>query len=147
MTGIQKILARPQQENPALRLLIIFGLILLLQVPISMVDGLIAERSLSREQAVQEVMQKWGHAQNIVGPQLVIPMTRRLDDGAEVQRTLVILPETLQAHARMASKPAVEASTRYRSTRRGYNSPVASGSKPSRMSIRDTRRTGIGPAW
>ncbi|EGV52554.1 hypothetical protein [Candidatus Endoriftia persephone] len=35
MTGIQKILTRPQQENPALRLLIIFGLILLLQIPLS----------------------------------------------------------------------------------------------------------------
>jgi len=51
----------------------IAALSLLLQIPISMIGGLIGEREERRAEAVRDVSSKWGAAQMLTGPVLVVP--------------------------------------------------------------------------
>ena len=48
-------------------------LILLLLIPMSMIENLIYERERTQQSAINEVSDKWGHAQTIIGPILKIP--------------------------------------------------------------------------
>ncbi len=61
-----------------LRVLAIGGLILLLQIPIAMIRGVIEERAWRRGEAVREVQSSWGGAQRIVGPRILVPLTRTI---------------------------------------------------------------------
>jgi inner membrane protein len=63
------------QRSQMLRLLSVALLALLLQIPISIVATRIAERQARRDEAVAEVSSKWGLAQEITGPALVVPYT------------------------------------------------------------------------
>lgn len=73
-----------------LRLLMVGFLALILQIPISMIGGLISERETRRADAVAEVSSKWGREQSISGPALVVPYT----NGADA-RYAIFLPEQL----------------------------------------------------
>jgi inner membrane protein len=57
------------------RILILFVLVILFQVPILALDGLIRERQGRRDAAVDEVASKWGRQQSVIGPMLVVPYT------------------------------------------------------------------------
>lgn len=48
-------------------------LILLLLIPIQMIQSVISEREARRASAIAEVSEKWGGAQTVVGPILVVP--------------------------------------------------------------------------
>ena len=65
-----------------LRLLAIGALVLLLQIPIAMIEGVIQERSWRRSEAVADVQAKWGGEQHVAGPRLVVPVTRNLPPAA-----------------------------------------------------------------
>lgn len=90
-------------SKPLVRLLLIAGLVLLLQVPILLIESVIREREYTRIAAVDEVTGKWGQGQTIMGPVMTIPYTHRFKtedkNGKDVWREQVklaaFLPETL----------------------------------------------------
>jgi inner membrane protein len=104
------------RNSQMLRLLSVGFLALLLQIPIAMIGSRVAERQQRRDEAVAEVSAKWGNAQAITGPALVVPYTHRWtsndDKGQTVVRTelrhAVFLPDRLRATG------GLEAETRHR---------------------------------
>ncbi len=50
-------------------------ILLLLQIPLLMVDGLLRERLGRRDDAIADITSSWGSAQTILGPILVVPYT------------------------------------------------------------------------
>ena len=100
------------RNSQTLRIASIGLLVLLLQIPIAMIGGLVSERQARREQAVGEVSSKWGNAQSIVGPALVIPYSVRWvetnDKGRRITHVdtynAVFLPDQLTTHGTIASE-------------------------------------------
>ena len=86
-------------------------LAILLQFPVSMIAGLIAERQQRRDDAVEEVGAKWGRAQALTGPVLTVPYTYRWQEqtaeGKTIEKTAVrtalILPDRLQVKGDLAT--------------------------------------------
>lgn len=95
-----------------LRLILVGFLVLLLQIPIAMISGLIAERHKRHNEAVQEVTGKWGKLQIMTGPALVIPYKHRWTEigakGQQVVQTEVryatFLPDRLEARGKIESE-------------------------------------------
>src|SRR4051812_10576725 len=92
------------RSSQLLRLFFVGVLALLLQIPISMIGGLVLERQQRRQAAVAEVSSKWGNVQSIIGPALVVPYTYRWTEtpagGQPITRTearnAIFLPQRLQ---------------------------------------------------
>lgn len=97
------------RRSPMIRLITVVFLALLLQIPVIMISILISERQQRRDQAVEEVSSKWGRAQALVGPALVVPYRRTWseigDDGKTVRReqsgSAVFLPEKLRVAGKL----------------------------------------------
>lgn len=73
-------------------------LVLVLLWPMSLVQGLIAERAARLESARADVAESWGRAQTIGGPMLVVPFSySRIVDGEPVtfRDTVNVLPSSL----------------------------------------------------
>jgi len=95
-----------------LRVLFICVVMLLLQIPIEMIDSQVRERNQTRLQAIDDVTSKWGYAQSIAGPRLVIPYYSiktwlKADGKPEQIRTLLyasFLPEIFNFHARVKNE-------------------------------------------
>lgn len=94
-----------------LRLLTVGALTLVLQIPIVSISHLVSERRERRQEAFDEVAAKWGNAQAITGPVLVLPYQHRWtevrESGAEVsgiqQRTAFLLPQNLRIRGQIDS--------------------------------------------
>jgi inner membrane protein len=89
---------------PLMRLLLIAGLALLLQVPGCLIGQKAWERQQSRDQATAEIAQTWGARQHLGGPILAVPFRRYgLDDkGKRVEvesGAIAVLPERLEVSA------------------------------------------------
>jgi len=105
-------LASSFRNSQMLRLLSVGFLALLLQIPIAMIGGLVSERQERRQEAVAEVSSKWGNAQAITGPALVVPYTHRWTEasagGQQITRTetrsAIFLPEQLRARGSIDSE-------------------------------------------
>jgi len=71
------------KDSIIFRMIIVAVLGMVLQIPISMVAGLIGERARTRDSAVSEVTEKWGRQQIIAGPILSLPVkhTIKTNDG------------------------------------------------------------------
>jgi len=65
------------KSSQLVRVLLIGALVLILQFPILLLIGLIGEREATRREAIQEVTAKWGLAQNIAGPRILLPYLKR----------------------------------------------------------------------
>ena len=97
-------LASSIRNSQMLRLFSVGLLVLLLQIPIAMIGGLVAERQERRQAAVTEVSSKWGNVQSIIGPVLIVPYTYRSTEtsasGLQITRTetrnAIFLPEQLR---------------------------------------------------
>jgi inner membrane protein len=97
-------LASSIRNSQMLRLFSVGLLALLLQIPIAMIGGLVAERQERRQAAVTEVSSKWGNVQSIIGPVLIVPYTYRSTEtsasGLQITRTetrnAIFLPEQLR---------------------------------------------------
>ncbi len=104
------------RSSQMLRLLLVGFLALLLQIPIALIAELVSERQERRQEAVAEVSSKWGNAQVITGPALVVPYTWRWTEfptgGQEITRTevrnAIFLPE------RLHTRGSIDSETRYR---------------------------------
>ena len=60
----------------ALKVAVIGALALLLFVPVSMIQGLVAERQLRRDQAVRGIAEGWGRQQTLTTPYIAVPYER-----------------------------------------------------------------------
>lgn len=88
----------------ALKVLSIGFIILLLLIPKAMISGLIDERSGRQQEAMREVGQKWGSAQRLTGPFLLIPYKYSVEtnDGFKtVTRLAYFLPENLKIDGKL----------------------------------------------
>lgn len=87
-------------------------LILLLLIPVSMIEGVVQDRSWVLDQARSDVMQSWGGQQIVGGPVLVVPYTIRYEerDGDIVtqERRVHVLPSALEVSG------SIETEIRYR---------------------------------
>jgi inner membrane protein len=102
------------RNSSLLRLVIVGFLALLLRIPIGMVNELVQERQLRRDEAVEGVTSKWGRAQELTGPVLVVPYTYRwLETAAkgkaaarsyESVRHVVLVPERLEIRGDVTSE-------------------------------------------
>lgn len=101
--------SRQQQQNTAnspsfferyaygIKALLIFILVLLLLIPSMMIMGLISEREQRQFEAKGEVSGKWGNAQTITGPVLVIPYYPK----PGVLSNAFFLPERLKVNGKL----------------------------------------------
>jgi inner membrane protein len=89
------------------KLFIVGFLVLLLQIPTLMMYGLIQERQNIRQQAITEVTGKWGNAQIVAGPRLMVPYIKRITkDGKATALTqkATFLPDQLNITGVMDSQ-------------------------------------------
>ena len=100
------------RSSQLLRLCLVGILTLVLQIPIAMIGGLVSERRDRHQAAITEVSSKWGNAQSITGPALVLPYTvRRIETAASGEQTVhtdtrhaVFLPKRLEAAGRIETE-------------------------------------------
>lgn len=93
-------------KRPLVTVASVLALLLVLQVPISMIRGIIDERRQTREDARAEVTATWGGPQSLVGPRLVVPLTRSGND-TDLRRpaTVTFLPAELIVDADVVAQP------------------------------------------
>ena len=92
------------RRSQTLRLLTVGLLVILLQIPIAMIGGQVMQRESRGLEAAEEISSKWGRAQTVTGPALVVPyatVTRSVDrDGRTTETThtehAFFLPETFE---------------------------------------------------
>ena len=97
------------RSSPLLRIILIGFLVLLLQMPISMIRGVIGERQMRRQEATEDITSKWGKQQIIVGPLLTVPYLVRISetgkDGSVITHTETrcanFLPEDLHSSGKI----------------------------------------------
>jgi inner membrane protein len=97
------------RHSQVLRLCLVGILALVLQIPILMISGLVTERQDRRDSAAKEVSSKWGGAQAITGPALVVPfIIHRVETSAAGEKTVrdetkyaVFLPKRLGVEGRI----------------------------------------------
>jgi inner membrane protein len=78
--------------NLIARGLLLAGLTLVLNIPLGLVGGVIADRQAHESEAASNIADSWGRAQTFVGPMIVLPY--RPADG-NWTRALTLLPEQL----------------------------------------------------
>lgn len=96
------------------RFLMICALIILLNIPLGMVNGIIDSRVVLYNRTVREISNDWGGSQKIMAPVLVVPTQRPIGqsyyglhrvDGDEqpdeIYESVIILPETLYITAQV----------------------------------------------
>jgi inner membrane protein len=97
------------RSSPSLRVLVIGALVLLLQIPIAFIARTVHERQQTQHAAIAEVSQKWGGAQAVVGPFLVVPYLYQLQEFAadgtprsrEARAHATFLPRRLEVAGRL----------------------------------------------
>lgn len=65
-------------NSVSFKVITIFLLILALLIPSSMIKSLIREREYRKQDVINEISSKWGHAQTITGPIVTIPYKKYL---------------------------------------------------------------------
>jgi inner membrane protein len=99
------------KNSQFVRILLVSFLILVLQIPTAMMQGLVSDRQSLRQEAISSITTKWGAQQKVLGPQLIVPYVKRVQSG-NTQRSEVklgtFLPQTLNITGAMDSE------TRYR---------------------------------
>jgi inner membrane protein len=115
------------RRSQLLRLCLVGVLVLVLQIPILMISGLVTERQERRESAVKEVSSKWGDAQAITGPALILPFViHRPEISASGEKT--VRDETRYA-AFLPKRLGVEGKIQSESRNRGiFSIPVYTAS-------------------
>jgi inner membrane protein len=86
------------------KVLFIGLLALVLLVPAKLIEALVAERSGRLESARSEIGNRWGRAQTVGAPMLVLPFRHTAlvgDEERRVRDALVVLPESLAVDARV----------------------------------------------
>jgi inner membrane protein len=100
------------RRSQVVRLCLVGILTLVLLIPILMISGLVTERQERRGSAVKEVSSKWGDAQAVTGPALVLPfVVHRLETSAagekvtrDETRFAAFLPKRLGVEGRIEAE-------------------------------------------
>ena len=88
-----------------LKVIIIGGLILLLLIPALLIGHLVDERQTLRDDAVDEVSEKWAEWQTVRGPFLAIPYYEYGKDGKSIEtHYLNVMPEHLNVTGDVATQ-------------------------------------------
>jgi inner membrane protein len=93
-----------ESGSVTLKALTIGAVVLLLLIPLSLLRGLVGERSTLREQAYTRVAEGWGGSVELSGPMLIVPAERKVVDkeGTKIFRTDVyLLPARLDMDVAM----------------------------------------------
>ena len=69
-----------------LKLAVVFGIVILLIIPIAMLDNLASERKSLRDQVVRDIAREAIDNQRLVGPVLVVPFKRRWTETVTEQK-------------------------------------------------------------
>lgn len=131
------------KRSVSIKAAVIGGLVLVLLIPVSMINGIVHDREAVHQQARWDIMRAWGQPQLVAGPVLIVPYTLRHIDskGNEYieERRLYVLPETLSIETDV--RPEV----RYRGL---HKVPIYSTlvSMRGRFAAPDTDFLGIGTA-
>ena len=84
---------------------VIFFLVMLLLIPSNMIQGLIQERELRKDEVIREISSKWGERQTITGPVLTVPYLEFFRDTSktlrQVTRYMHFLPEQLHINGEL----------------------------------------------
>jgi inner membrane protein len=96
----------------ALRVFLLFVLVMLMLVPVLFMALLVSERRSHRDEAATEIAAKWGQQQTITGPALVVPWkehwsttdAKGVTTDHEAMRQVVILPESLHVTAKLTTE-------------------------------------------
>ena len=83
------------RNSITLKIILIAVIILVLQIPVLMVYGLIADRASAQSGAIADVTSKWGKTQLISGPYLILPAIRKIDEKTKENTAVYLLPSTL----------------------------------------------------
>ncbi|OQA85120.1 MAG: Inner membrane protein CreD [Lentisphaerae bacterium ADurb.Bin242] len=84
------------RNSITLKIVLIAFIILVLQVPVLMVYGLIADRQRSQNTAISDVTSKWGKTQLVSGPYMIFPAVRKIDEKKKENTAVYLLPSTLK---------------------------------------------------
>ncbi len=90
-----------QSGSVTLKALMIGLIVLLLMIPLSMLRGLVSERSGMREQAYARVAEGWGGSLVMGGPVIIVPAERTYRDGDKTHVArfdLFLLPARMEAN-------------------------------------------------
>ncbi len=85
------------------KFLVMGVLVFLLGAPLIAIHGLVEVRQATRDAAVAEIARGTGRAQTVVGPLLVLPVIRSVQDR-EVVEYEYVLPEQFDAQTRLATE-------------------------------------------
>jgi inner membrane protein len=95
----------------AIKVAVIGALALFLLVPVSMIQGLVAERQMRRDEAVSGIAEGWGRRQTLSGPYIAIPyqvtrvdVTRETVDGKEREKRT----ERVEHHVKRIAAESVD---------------------------------------
>jgi inner membrane protein len=94
--------------SATLKMLMIGGIVLLLLIPLSMLRGVVTERSALRERAYERVAEGWGGDITLGGPMLIVPTERLVTENDQtrvVRCDLHLLPATLNVDANLKLEP------------------------------------------
>jgi inner membrane protein len=92
------------KNSQFVRILLVTFLILILQIPTVMLQGIVRERQNLRNEAIGNITSKWGQQQILIGPRLVVPYIKRVQSGKTVKAEVkygIFLPENLQITGKM----------------------------------------------
>ena len=92
MTLLRRILGYLANSGLVGRALMLAVLTLALEIPLSMVDGVIADRQFYENNAINNVRNSWGRAQTFLGPMVTLPYRPGDVHGT---RLLTLLPDKL----------------------------------------------------
>lgn len=95
------------QSSAFIRVIFIGFVMLLLQIPIGMISSQIYDRQMTRNQAFNDITDKWGKQQTLIGPRLAVPyyeitIWKNKEGGLEQTKKIrhaIFLPETLDISA------------------------------------------------
>jgi inner membrane protein len=95
----------------AIKIAVIGALALVLLVPVLMIQGLVAERQMRRDEAVSGIAEGWGRRQTLSGPYLAVPyqvtrvdVTRETVDGKEREKRT----ERIEHHVKRIAAESVD---------------------------------------
>ena len=126
-------------RSATFKLATICALILVLLIPASMVKSLVRERDYRKQSVIDEINQKWGQAQTLIGPILTLPYLVHVEDKkgktTAVTRYLHLLPDKVDIDSR------IDPQVRYRGIYQAvlYNTAVSMEGRFPRIPIEALR--------
>ncbi len=85
------------RRSAGLKLILICGLVLLMAIPAMFIGAISYERSTAAEEVTQQVSQRYGGQQTVIGPILSVPYETKLSDGTIQTGHYILYPDSGKA--------------------------------------------------